>query len=86
MNNEVKADIEAALADRDKACPYLFQRGGEQIKGFRKAWDSACIGAVLWEPLKDGDGNVITIKNKKGEETIIKVPTKLFHDYRRSAR
>ncbi len=47
MNNEVKADIGAALADRDKACPYLFQRGGDQIKGFRKAWDSACIGKIL---------------------------------------
>ena len=85
MNAEVKADIEAALADRDEACLYLFERDGEQIKGFRKAWDSACIDAGLWEPLKDDNGNVVTVKNKKGKERIVKVPTKLFHDYRRSA-
>ncbi len=85
MNDEVKADIEAALKDRDKACPYLFQRDGEQIKSFYKAWKSACIEAGLWEPLKDDNGNVITVKCRKGEEEIIKVPTKIFHDYQRSA-
>jgi integrase len=73
MNDEVKKDIEVALANRNPACPYLFQRDGEQIKGFRKAWESACIEAGLYKVVKDDQGN----------ET--KVPTRLFHDYRRSA-
>ncbi len=73
MNDEVREDIEAVLANRNPACPYLFQRDGEQIKGFRKAWESARIEAGFYEVVTDEEGN----------ET--KVPTKLFHDYRRSA-
>ena len=41
MNDEVREDLEAALANRNPACPYLFQRDGEQIKDFRGAWESA---------------------------------------------
>jgi len=73
MNDEVRADIGATLANRNPACPYLFQRDGEPIKGFRKAWESACIEAGFYEVVTDEEGN----------ET--KVPTRLFHDYRRSA-
>ncbi len=73
MNDEVKADIEAASENRNEACPYLFQRDGEQIKDFRFVWDSACIEAGFYEVVKDEEGN----------ET--KVPNKLFHDYRRTA-
>ncbi len=73
MNDEVKEDIEVALASRNPACPYLFQRDGGQIKGFRKAWESACIEAGFYEVVTDEEG------------TQTKVPTKLFHDYRRSA-
>ncbi len=73
MNDEVKADIEAASENRNEACPYLFQRDGEQIKDFRFVWDSACIEAGFYEVAKDEEGN----------ET--KVPNKLFHDYRRTA-
>ena len=73
MTDEVREDIKAALANRNPACPYLFQRDGEQIKDFRGAWESACIEAGFYEVVKDDQGNEI------------KVPTKLFHDYRRSA-
>jgi len=73
LNDEVREDIEAALANRNPACPYLFQRDGEQIKGFRKAWESACIEAGFYEVVTDKEGNQT------------KVPTKLFHDYRRTA-
>ena len=73
MNDEVKEDIGTALANRNPACPYLFQRDGEQIRDFRWAWESACIEAGLYKVLTD----------EEGKQT--KVPTKLFHDYRRSA-
>ncbi len=39
----------------------------------------------MWEPQKDKEGNVIKVKNKTGQEKIIKVPTKIFHDLRRTA-
>jgi len=73
MNDEVREDLEAALANRNPACPYLFQRDGEQIKDFWGAWESACIGAGFYKVVTDQEGN-----QKKG-------PTKLFHDYRRTA-
>ncbi len=73
MNDEVKEDIEVALATRKPTCPYLFQRDGKRIKGFRKAWESACIKTGFYEVVTDEEGNQT------------KVPTKLFHDYRRSA-
>jgi len=85
MNEELFQEIHKLHSKRRLDCPYLFNRDGVQIKGFRKAWDSACIKAGLWEPLRDGDGNVVTIKNKKGEEKIVKVPTKIPHDFRRTA-
>jgi integrase len=85
MNEELFEEIHKLHSKRRLDCPYLFNRDGVQIKGFRKAWDSACIKAGLWEPLRDGDGNVVTIKNKKGEEKIVKVPTKIPHDFRRTA-
>jgi integrase len=73
MNDEVKEEIRTALENRNPACPYLFQRDGQQIKDFRAAWGSACIAAGLYEMVRD----------EKGNET--KVASKLFHDYRRSA-
>ena len=73
MNDEVKEAIAEALANRNPACSYLFQRDGEQIKDFRGAWESACIEAGFCEVVTD----------EEGEQT--KIPTKLFHDYRRSA-
>jgi integrase len=73
MTDEVREDIEAALVNRNPACPYLFQRDGEQIRDFRGAWESACIEAGLYKVVKDEQGNGT------------KVPTKLFHDYRRTA-
>ncbi|MCC6861662.1 MAG: tyrosine-type recombinase/integrase [Bryobacterales bacterium] len=31
------------------ACPWVFSRGGEKIRHFRKTWKSACREAGLWE-------------------------------------
>jgi len=63
-------------------CPWVFfGETGERILDFRGAWDSACIEAGLCEILTDDHGQ--PVKNKKGE--VIRVPNKLFHDYRRTA-
>ena len=51
----------------------MFHRDGKPIRDFRDTWDAACIKAGLWEMEKDEDGNDV------------KAPTKLFHDFRRTA-
>jgi len=58
---------------------------GKSIAGFRKAWVSACIQAGLCEVLKDGRGKAVVVKDKKGIEKVVNVPTKIFHDFRRTA-
>ena len=73
VNDDVREAITEALANRNPACPYLFQRDREQIKDFRRAWETACIEAGFHEVVTDEEGNQT------------KVPTKLFHDYRRTA-
>jgi len=39
----------------------------------------------LSEVLKDDDGRPGVIKDEKGNEKVIKVPTKIFDDFRRTA-
>jgi integrase len=67
---------------KSPGCPWVFfTESGDRIKDFRGAWDSACIEAGLCKTLTDDDGQ--PVKNKKGE--VVKVPNKLFHDFRRTA-
>jgi integrase len=53
--------------------PFVFHREGESVVDFRKAWGSACIKAGFFRVVR------------RSAETEEKVPTKLFHDLRRSA-
>ena len=46
---------------------------------------TACIKAGLCEVLKDEQGKPVVIKDKKGNGEVVKIPTKLFHDFRRTA-
>ena len=73
MNEELLQEIHKLHVQRRLGCSYLFHRDGEPIKDFRGAWDSACIKAGLFEVVRDDEGN----------ET--KNPTKIFHDFRRTA-
>ena len=73
MDEELKKEFQTLSSNRRLGCPYVFHRDGERIKDFRGSWDSACIQAGLFEVTRDEEGN----------ET--KTPTKLFHDFRRTA-
>ena len=73
LKPELLEEIRKLHSQRRLGCPYLFHRNGEPIKDFRWAWDSACIKAGLFKVVRDGQGNEM------------KVPTKLFHDFRRTA-
>ena len=50
-------------------------------------WGKDIIRAGLCEPLRDENGNIVVKKLKKGKvkEKTAMVPTKLFHDFRRTA-
>jgi integrase len=76
-------NFQRALRDQKfSGCPWVFfGETGERIKDFRGSWESACIEAGLCEVLTDDQGR--PVKDKKGE--VIKVPNKLFHDFRRTA-
>jgi len=70
MNEELWKEMHALHAERRLGCPYVFHQEGRPIKGFRISWEKACAEVGLWA--KD---------EKKGRMA----PTKLFHDFRRTA-
>jgi hypothetical protein len=77
--------LNPARALRDQKlhdCPWVsFGEPGERIRDFRGAWDTACVEAGLSEVLTDDQGR--PVKDRKGE--VVRVPNKLFHDFRRTA-
>jgi len=73
MTGELIEVIRILHTQRRLGCPYVFHRDGKQIKDFRAAWKNACIKAGLFEVVRDEEGNES------------KVPTKIFHDFRRTA-
>jgi integrase len=85
MNDELLEEMHKLQAKRYLGCPYVFHREGKPIAGFRKAWISACIKIGLCEVLRDSEGRAVVVKNKKGNEKVVKVPTRIFHDFRRTA-
>ena len=73
LSDELLKELKALQKNRPTGCPYVFHYRGKPIRDFRDSWDAACLKAGLWRMDKD----------EKGEE--IKVPTKIFHDFRRTA-
>lgn len=85
LTRELMEEMKMLLVKRQLNCPYVFHRDGVPIKGFRKAWASACIKVGLCEPLRDEQEKPVVTKGKKGEVRVVKVPTRIFHDFRRTA-
>lgn len=85
LNKELMEEMKALHRKRQLGCPYVFHRDGKPIKGFRKSWISACIKVGLCEVMKDKEGNPVVIKMKNGGEKVVKISTKIFHDFRRTA-
>jgi integrase len=85
LTRELIEEMKALHRNRQLGCPYVFHRDGKPIKGFRKSWISACIKVGLCEVMKDKEGNPVVIKMKNGGEKVVKIPTKIFHDFRRTA-
>ena len=51
----------------------------------RVSWQAACIKAGLCEVLKDDERRPVVIKDRKDNEEVVKVPSRIFHDFRRTA-
>jgi integrase len=85
MNDELLEEMHKLQAKRYLGCPYVFHREGKPIAGFRKAWVKACIQVGLCEVLRDSEGRTVVVKGKKGNEKVVKIPTRIFHDFRRTA-
>jgi len=77
LDEELKKVFIEQAARRVKAgrlSPYVFtnQDGTDRLKDIRGAWGAACIAAGFFRLKQDG-------------EKTVKVPTRLFHDFRRTA-
>jgi integrase len=72
LEGELMKEMKILHGKRNLGCLYVFHHDGKQIKRFTRSWRTACIKAGLYESLKDDNGNVI------------KVPTRIFHDFRRT--
>jgi len=77
LDEELKKVFIEQAARRVKAgrlIPYVFtnQDGTDRINDIRGAWGAACIAAGFFRLEQDG-------------EKTVKVPTRLFHDFRRTA-
>src|SRR5262249_36890761 len=62
---------------------YVFHLDGRPVGDFRKAWASACKAAGLVKPKLDENGEPVTV-TVKGEKQTVRLPSRLFHDLRRS--
>jgi hypothetical protein len=78
-------EMKALHVNRRLGCPYVFHNEGKPIGEFRKSWKTACIAAGVYKVLKDKQGKPIIVKDRKGNEKVVKIPTKIFHDFRRTA-
>lgn len=81
---ELIKEMRILHSNRRLGCPYVFHLNGEPIGEFRKSWKTACISAGICEVVRDEEGNPVLIKDKNGNEKVLKVPTKIFHDFRRT--
>ena len=73
IDGEVLEELKVLHRNRRLDCNYVFHWNCQPIRDFRGAWDSAYIKAGLSQVVKD----------EQRHET--KVPTKIFHDFRRTA-
>ncbi len=90
LEEEIAEIIERRWTAREFKTPngsalsqYVFHLDGLPVGDFRKAWASACKAAGLVKPKLDKNGNPITVVVEGTEETVM-VPSRLFHDFRRS--
>jgi integrase len=81
-----RARVDALQAATGQVIPWVFCRdAGGPIKSVTKAWERACIAAGFYRdvPVLDGGGQPVV--DTDGLPVTVKKPTKLVHDFRRTA-
>jgi integrase len=81
-----RARGEAIQKTTGRLIPWIFCREDGQPAGdFKRAWATACIKAGFYrvEPVRGPDGTPVLAKD--GTPVVVKKPTRLFHDFRRTA-
>ena len=86
LNEELTREMKSLSSNRHLGCPFVFHHNGERIRRITRAWGTTCIKTGLCEPLRDVNGKPVVRLIKKGKvrEKVVMVPTKLFHDFRRT--
>jgi integrase len=86
LNEELTREMKSLSSNRHLGCPFVFHHNGGKIKRITRAWKTACIKAGLCEPLRDENGEPVVRRISKGKvnEKVVMIPTKLFHDFRRT--
>lgn len=59
---------------QDRIIPWVFHREGRRIRGYRRAWLSACVAAGLGTEVRNKDGKLLR-----------KIAHRIPHDFRRTA-
>ena len=86
LNEELTREMKSLSSNRQLGCSFVFHHNGDRIKRITRAWGTACIKAGLCEPLRDENGEAVVRRISKGKvkEKVVMIPTKLFHDFRRT--
>jgi integrase len=78
--------VEVIERKTKRVVPWVFaQPDGRPAGDFKRAWATACIKAGFFtiEPVLDKAGTPMV--DKAGQPVTVKKPTRLFHDFRRTA-
>jgi integrase len=81
-----RARVEARQRATGRVIPWVFCRDdGAPVGNFKKAWRTACVAAGFFRvvPVLAADGT--PRRRKDGTPVTVKQPTKLVHDFRRTA-
>jgi integrase len=81
-----RARVEALQRETGRVIPWVFCRDdGAPVGNFKKAWRTACVAAGFFRvvPVLAADGT--PRRRKDGTPVTVKQPTKLVHDFRRTA-
>jgi integrase len=81
-----RARVDAIQRETGRVIPWLFCRDdGEPVGDFKKAWRTACVAAGFFRvlPVLDAEGR--PTRRKDGSPLVRRQPTKLVHDFRRTA-
>lgn len=81
-----RARVEEIQRKTEGVVPWVFAREtGGPAGDFKRAWATACIKAGFFRVERVRDANGMPVLGKDGTPLTVKKPTRIFHDFRRTA-